>query len=486
MMAEIEALEAFISTYQRSPLVRGGVKTSLMFMLADLVAIMGSFGFGFFVVNTYDLDIINFKSFVTYWPYLPAFIVVFYLLHLYPGFTLAPAEELRRFAMASVLGHSGIVLSLYIVSHKLDAYSVAFLISLFASVPAFSICRTVAKRIVHNESWWGIPVVVFGAGTTGQLVVDRLLKDPWIGYRPVVMLDDNIALGAEYCGIPILHGVDVGPTIAGRCNISTAIVAMPGVERARLSTIVADYVRSCYRYFVLIPDFFGMTSIWMSVRDFDGILGLFTAQRLLIPLNRAMKRVLDLVLTVIGGVVISPIIFILALMVKIDTRGSAFYGHERLGRSGKPFKAWKFRSMVANSREVLQQLLEADPEARREWEGSYKLKNDPRITRMGRFLRKTSLDELPQIWNVLRGEMSLIGPRPIIRDEVVKYGAYYQYFSSIRPGMSGLWQVSGRSDIDYEERVALDVYYIQSWSVWLDLHILFKTVGVVFGGKGAY
>jgi Undecaprenyl-phosphate galactose phosphotransferase WbaP len=192
------------------------------------------------------------------------------------------------------------------------------------------------------------------------------------------------------------------------------------------------------------------------------------------------------VLTVIGGVVISPIIFILALMVKIDTRGSAFYGHERLGRSGKTFKAWKFRSMVANSREVLQQLLEADPEARREWEGSYKLKNDPRITRMGRFLRKTSLDELPQIWNVLRGEMSLIGPRPIIRDEVVKYGAYYQYFSSIRPGMSGLWQVSGRSDIDYEERVALDVYYIQSWSVWLDLHILFKTVGVVFGGKGAY
>ncbi|MDX9827892.1 MAG: sugar transferase, partial [Spirochaetia bacterium] len=148
--------------------------------------------------------------------------------------------------------------------------------------------------------------------------------------------------------------------------------------------------------------------------------------------------------------------------------------------------AWKFRSMVANSKEVLQKILSSDPAKKLEWEANQKLQDDPRITRMGRFLRKTSLDEIPQIWNVIKGEMSLVGPRPIVEDEIVKYGHHYKLFSSVKPGMSGLWQVSGRSETDYEERVALDILYIQSWSLWLDLYVLFKTVGAVLGGKGAY
>ncbi|PKL09433.1 MAG: undecaprenyl-phosphate galactose phosphotransferase WbaP [Spirochaetae bacterium HGW-Spirochaetae-7] len=479
-------IDGFIESYGRHRRVGGAVKVNLLFILADLLAIMGSFGLGFFLVNAYDLQIIDFKSFVTYWPYLPAFILVFYMVHLYPGLSLAPAEELRRFTLASTLGHAGIILSLYIEGGKIDAYSVAFMLSLLASVPGFALCRGLARVVFRNVPWWGIPVVIFGAGKTGRLVVDRLIKDPWVGYLPVVMLDDDPALGTEYRGIPILQGVDLGPEIARRSGVNSAIVTMPGVERARLSEIVDDFVRSSYRHYVLIPDFFGMTNIWMSVRDFNGILGLYTEQRLLLPLNRAIKRVLDIVLVILGGLVISPFLLILALLVKLDSRGPVFYGHQRLGRNGQPFKAWKYRSMVRNSREILDELLKRDPVARAEWEDGYKLKNDPRITRMGKLLRKTSLDELPQIWNVLRGEMSLIGPRPIIKDEVAKYGAYYRYFSSLRPGMSGLWQVSGRSDTDYDERVALDVYYIQSWSIWLDLHILFKTVSVVFGGKGAY
>ncbi|MBL8968687.1 MAG: undecaprenyl-phosphate galactose phosphotransferase WbaP [Spirochaetaceae bacterium] len=479
-------LDEFVERYRLNKPRNASLATSLVFIAADLFAIMGSFGLGFFLVNAYNLEIINFKSFVTYWPYLPAFLFVFYVVHLYPGLSLAPAEELRRFAIASSLGHAGIILSLFIQSRRLDAYSVAFVLSLFASVPGFALCRAIARRLWRRAKWWGIPVVIFGAGKTGKLVVDRLRNNHWIGYRPVVMLDDDPALGGEYAGIPIFPSTSAGPEIAERCGISAAIVAMPGVERRRLSVIVEDYVRSSFRHYVLIPDFFGMTSIWMSVRDFDGVLGLYTAQRLLMPLNRAAKRGFDFSLSLLGGIAISPIVLLIALLVKLDSPGPVFYGHTRLGRNGKPFKAWKFRSMVRNSKEVLEALLDRDPSARAEWEASFKLKEDPRVTRMGKFLRKTSLDELPQVWNVFLGEMSLIGPRPIIQAEVEKYGAYYRYFSSVRPGMSGLWQVSGRSDTDYEERVALDVYYIQSWSVWLDLHILFKTFGVVFGGKGAY
>ena len=454
-------------------------------VLADIAAVMFCFGFGFFVVNAYDLSIIDFKSFVTYWPYLPAFILIFAVLHLYPGLSLPPAEELRRYTIASLFGHASIILALFIGDGKLTPYSMAFVISWLASVPGLPLARAVARGLFRRSRWWGIPAIVFGAGQTGRIVVDRLLEHPIIGYLPVAMLDDNPELAGSYRGVPILTGTNLGQAIAERYSVDTAIVAMPGVDRERLSAIVGDSVRS-YRDYILIPDFFGMTSSWMSVRDFEGILGLYTTQRLVSPLNRAVKRAVELVITLLGSVVALPFIGVIALLVKLDSPGPVFYGHHRLGKDGKPFTAWKFRSMVKNSREALENLLATDPEAKAEWEASFKLRNDPRITRMGRFLRKTSLDELPQIWNVIKGDMSLIGPRPIIEDEVPKYGHHYKLFSSVKPGLSGLWQVSGRSNTDYDERVALDIYYIQSWSLWLDLYILFKTVGVVLGRDGAY
>lgn len=460
---------------------------ALVFVATDLLAVLLSFGTGFFIVNAYDIEIINFKSFVTYWPYLFAFLAVFYILKLYPGISLAHAEELRRFTIASFFSHAGIILSRMIMSRYfgLDAYAFAFMISWVASIVLFPLGRGLLRSLCKQAPWWGVPVVIFGAGKTGRMLADRLIKKPWIGFIPVLFLDDDASVGADYLGIPILHDTSLGSRAASECGIDTAIVAMPGVERARLGVIVADYVQS-FRHYMLLPDFFGVTNIWMSVRDLDGMLGLYTSQSLMLPLNRRIKRALDVILSLTGGILISPLLLIIAILIKIDSPGRLFYGQHRLGVRGRPFTAWKFRSMVSNSKEVLDKLLTENPEARREWEENHKLRNDPRVTRVGAFLRKHSLDELPQIWNVLLGEMSLIGPRPIVEDEVEKYGHEYRLFSSVKPGMSGLWQVSGRSETDYEERVALDILYIQSWSLWLDLHILFKTVSVVFGGKGAY
>lgn len=485
MMESTKGLDSFEKGFAGTQGRTSRVLTSGVFVLADLVAVLGCFGLGFFLVNAYDLTIIDFKSFVNYWPYLPAFIAVFYVLHLYPGLSLPPAEELRRYTIASFFCHGSVILALYIESRKMTPYSVAFGLSWLVSIAALPLARAISRSLFRRASWWGIPAVVFGGGKTGRMVVDRLQSHPAIGYKAVAILDDNPELEESYRGVPILLGTNLGPELAQRWGIETAIVAMPGVERLRLMDIVADSVRS-FRNYILIPDFLGMTSCWMSARDIDGVLGLATTQRLVFPLNRAIKRVIELAFTVLGGLCILPFVALIGLLVKLDTPGPVFYGHHRLGKDGKPFKAWKFRSMVQNSKEVLDELLATDPAARREWEASFKLREDPRITRMGKFLRKTSLDELPQLWNVLRGEMCLIGPRPIIEAEVAKYGHHYKLFSSVKPGMSGLWQVSGRSDTDYEERVALDVYYIQSWSLWLDLYILFKTVRVVLGGDGAY
>jgi len=262
-------------------------------------------------------------------------------------------------------------------------------------------------------------------------------------------------------------------------------VAMPGVGRERLSVIIADYVRNFRSYF-LVPDYFGVTNLWMSVRDIDGILTVQTEQQLLLSHNIVLKRIFDIVLSSVGGLVFLPLCILIAILIKLDSPGPVIYTHSRRGKGGKLFELHKFRTMHQNSKEMLEKMLRENPDLQKEWQENFKLKKDPRITRIGMLLRKTSLDELPQLWNVLKGEMSLIGPRPIIDDEIEKYGDNYALLASVKPGLSGLWQISGRSETDYEERVAMDIYYIQSWSLWLDLYILFKTFAAVIEGKGAY
>nr|HCI8856302.1 exopolysaccharide biosynthesis polyprenyl glycosylphosphotransferase [Klebsiella variicola] len=201
--------------------------------------------------------------------------------------------------------------------------------------------------------------------------------------------------------------------------------------------------------------------------------------------SRIIKRIFDITASLGIIILLSPVLVYISLKVKKDG-GPAIYGHERVGKNGKPFKCLKFRSMVINSKEVLEEVLANDPEAKAEWDETFKLKNDPRITKIGQFLRRTSLDELPQLFNVVKGEMSLVGPRPIITAELERYNEQVDYYLLSKPGMTGLWQVSGRSDVDYNTRVYLDAWYVKNWSMWNDVAILFKTVGVVLKRDGAY
>jgi lipopolysaccharide/colanic/teichoic acid biosynthesis glycosyltransferase len=201
--------------------------------------------------------------------------------------------------------------------------------------------------------------------------------------------------------------------------------------------------------------------------------------------GHALKRLFDIFAAACAIVLLAPVFVGIAMAVKRDG-GPAIYGHTRVGRNGKKFRCLKFRSMVVNSEQVLKDLLARDPEARAEWEREFKLRNDVRVTRIGHFLRRSSLDELPQIWNVLRGEMSFVGPRPIIDQELERYGDASKYYLMATPGITGLWQVSGRSDVDYATRVSLDVSYVMNWTFRKDIGILFKTFFVVIRRSGAY
>ncbi|MDR2484396.1 MAG: undecaprenyl-phosphate galactose phosphotransferase WbaP [Treponema sp.] len=460
--------------------------TSLGMILSDLAGIMLCFGTGFFLVNLYDFEAINFKSFVTYWPYLPVFILIFQVSNLYPGVSLAPAEELRRFSVSSFMAHGGIILSRYIEDKEFDAISSAFIISLCCSVFILLACRSLMHNLLYKTHLGGIPAVIFGGGGIGRTVVDRLLDSRKAGYVPVLILDDDPASGEAYRGIPIIHDTKIGPEIVRRFNVKMAIVTtIPELDEQAWNTMV-HYSVAAFRYHVLIPDFSGVTNIWMAIRDFDGILGFVTSHKLKMPWNLGIKRFMDLSTVILVGLALSPILLIIALLVKITSPGPVLYGHTRLGLHGKRFKAYKFRSMVIDADARLKALLASDPRIKAEWEANHKIKQDPRITKLGKFLRRTSLDEFPQLINILKGEMSLVGPRPIVDDEAARYGKDFNRIFSVRPGLSGLWQVSGRSDTDYNERVSFDTYYLQSWSVWLDLWVLYKTVGAVLKGKGAY
>lgn len=215
-------------------------------------------------------------------------------------------------------------------------------------------------------------------------------------------------------------------------------------------------------------------------------MAFYVRNNLLSPVDKYMKNIFDYLTALSLILIFSPVLITLYLIVYFSTNGHPLFKHKRIGLNGKKFNVYKFRTMYIDADKKLEELLEEDEESRMEWENDFKLKDDPRITKIGNFLRKTSLDELPQLINVLQGKMSLIGPRPIIDQEIVKYGEYFDYFTAVKPGITGLWQVSGRNDIDYDERVQLDVWYVRNWSINLDVQILLKTVLVVIGRKGSY
>ena len=208
--------------------------------------------------------------------------------------------------------------------------------------------------------------------------------------------------------------------------------------------------------------------------------------RLMLPGSRLSKRLLDLFLLLVTLPISLPIMLTLAALIKLTSTGPVFFRQARIGEGGHVFYAYKFRTMRPDAAELLEKYLRDHPELRRQWEDDHKLKDDPRITTIGRFLRKVSLDELPQLLNVLKGEMSLVGPRPIVKAEVERYGASFQLYASVLPGITGLWQVSGRNDVSYEERIGFDEFYVRNWSLWLDLYILLRTIRVVICREGAY
>lgn len=414
------------------------------------------------------------ESYWSQWPVVPIYILVIVGFGGY-NLLLSPPQELRAVSLATLLV-IGLLSSLIFWTRHLFWHSRAVLIVggllLLAVIP---LLHFAVKRFFSRFSWWGYPAVFYVFDKKEACAILKLGERLHSSLRPALALrhrEDSLE-GVSLGDVPVMDGEEFlaspGPKIDG---------VFIFLGHPQIGSGARTVLRKAERRFtktIILHEGLHFGNQWVRPVDLGQRLGLEIVQRLLDTRLQIAKRVVDVCLAGLLLLVLSPLLLAIALAVVVASPGPVFYRHARLGRGGRPFGAWKFRTMVRNAEAALEGLLAADPALRSEWEASHKLEKDPRITRVGAFLRRSSLDELPQLFNVLAGDMSLIGPRPIAAPELPKYGELYDLVSRVRPGMTGLWQVSGRSRLSYAERVELDVYYIKNWSFWLDLYIMLKT-----------
>jgi Undecaprenyl-phosphate galactose phosphotransferase WbaP len=435
---------------------------------------------------TLDRPLISTNQFVTY---IILCLCAYALVGLYPMFSISPVEEMKKLTISSSIVFLVIFVESYLFSDPEKFTYLLLSVFWILCLGLVPLGRSLTRSISSRFGFIGEPTVVIGYGQLSKAVVRHLKDNEMVGLRPVAMMDllqsTDKRISEE---LPVIQFNEPEKLheFSSMSGIKTGIVVLSECP-PQLMNAVSKIERGGFHRIIIIPNEQEIRSLGVKAFDLSSYSGLEMQWRLFNDISgRRIKRLLDIVLVISGSLLIFPFLLLLAIIVKLDSPGSVFYGHTRIGRDKRKFKAWKFRTMVPNADKLLSDYLEKDSELRKEWEASYKLRNDPRITRVGRILRKLSLDELPQIWNVLVGEMSLVGPRPIVKDEIKCYGDVFDMYAYVRPGITGLWQVSGRNDSSYDYRVRLDKYYISNWSIWLDMYIIALTVKAVFTRKGAY
>ena len=366
------------------------------------------------------------------------------------------------------------------------------------SVP---LARLLVRRRLDAIGLWRRPTVIVGVGANAERAAEALLRDQSLGLAVIAFADPVEGRVLASGGIrPLPRMIEVAGQhrpvlpldrlLAGGesgHNPPHVVIAPDPVEMPACALLferlaVADHDVD------FLPPFGSLLAAEVKISRLPGAGGasMRLSERLKAPLARAYKRGFDLVVGTAICVFTAPLILAIAAAILLIDGRPVFFFQERIGMAGRRFPCLKFRTMLPDAEARLQAVLESDAAARAEWQRAHKLRNDPRISRVGRWLRRTSLDELPQLFNVVRGDMSLIGPRPVVEDELHRYGPRAAFYLKTRPGLSGLWQVSGRNDVDYGHRVHLDCHYIRNWSPWWDCALLFATVRVVLTGRGAY
>jgi len=324
-------------------------------------------------------------------------------------------------------------------------------------------------------------MAVIGSREHSEPVIEKMIKNRRLGFRPVCLFDIEHSSTEPIFGVPVVNTLQELTDCANKYRISHAVFAEAINDNPEFDL---HWMRDVFPniLFVFKSDPFG--SLWVQTIDLHGTLVIETNYHLLNKREMIIKRILDMFLTFLMLLVSVPIFGVLAILIKLDSKGPILYKQKRLGLGGELFDTYKFRTMYENAEEKLEKLLQEDSAASEEYEIYHKLSNDPRITRVGKFIRRYSLDELPQLINILKGDSNLIGPRSYLPRELPEMGKHANIILKVKPGITGWWQVMGRNATSFEERLKLDEYYISNWSIWLDIYIVIKTIWVLISGQG--
>lgn len=474
------------------------LRMGLIMLCADLLGFGSAAGFILFLNSQLSL-------FMFQWNDLWYAIIFFFCLafysrtKLYPGIGLNPAEEIRLVVSDTL---SGFLLGSFVFAVNRNFWHpnlLALIPFAFLSIFFVLLLRWWFRIVSVKLGVWGAPVVVVGSNKEANRLARYMLSRRRLGFIPSYMItDQNDDVDIT---VPVLR---LCPNDLLTCpndyfysrQIFTAFISDAGDIR---NTPIFPRLVELFPRLIFVSDVSGLRSASMQVHDLEGIMGVEVKKKVLNPLDTFIKRVMDIIFSFILLILSSPIWLLTMLLIRLDSPGPIFFTQQRVSRKwdqSEPvdgntgqvhmIRVLKFRTMVMDAEQTLQAYLQANPQARVEWEQTQKLKHDPRITRVGKWIRMFSVDEIPQFLNVLKGEMSLVGPRPMMIDQIKQYGKDIEVYTSVRPGITGLWQVSGRNNTTFQERAAFDKYYVHNWSVWLDIYILLRTVWVVISRDGAY
>lgn len=465
---------------------------NIILFIADLASLL----FIFFIVVLLRIKLSDFSHAIPalstqydqFWWFLPVWLgIMFYEGAYSKKFTFW--DEVKFLWKSTFLATITIVTILFISKQSILYPRTLILTMAAMSFFVFPFLRVNIKKILHYFGLRKRRILILGAGHNGRLAYSALKNEPNLGYDPVAFIDD-IPKGVNKLngsGLKTHRGIDRIGRYLKSCDIHDVIIAKSNISKEKLTETI-NIIQHVANNTLYMPDITGIAVLGTELRHFfdEQALVLEIKNNLANPLTYFAKRLLDYLTGLVLFLIFLLPFVVISGLIKSTSKGPIFFYHKRVGKNGELFQCIKFRTMYQDAQEKLQVILNSNSEAKKEWDKYHKLTSDPRITFIGKFLRETSLDELPQLLNVLKGDMSLVGPRPVTKEEIDNhYKDNADFCFSVPPGITGLWQVSGRSNSTYTNRISLDIWYVRNWKVWLDVIILFKTVRVVLKKEGA-
>ncbi len=420
------------------------------------------------------VPLLPFKIFVTRFYLLVPYILVFAYEGLYTK-RFEFWEETRKLWKSNVIATAIIMIILYVTRAFVVSRAIILLVFIINFI-LLPLQRDLIKRLLSKLHLWTKYVLIISSEDVKIKLTKVINHHPILGYHAAAHLESR-TLNAQN-----RHSIDA---ILSSKKIDSIIIEAQEIDQTKLLEIYEQAEGKVQDFFV-IPAFSQLQTTGVEIEQIENILLMKFHYNLLKTESKIVKRIVDLIIAGLGSIILLPLILVISLIIKLSSPGPVFYIQNRIGKNKKLFPCYKFRTMYLDAPKRLEQHLNSSPESKKEWEMFLKITNDPRVTPFGKFLRRISFDELPQLWNVIKGEMSLVGPRPYLPYEVENIGKQMGIITKVKPGITGLWQVSGRSQLTFEERLQLDEYYVKNWSIWTDLVILVKTIRVLFKTEGAY